>query len=220
MAAYRFSLNEDRIAPGGWLEIATPAAHRLLYCVEGSLAVGGGSLGDLSPLGRDEATLSSGLTRIETGHAGALVLRWELAPADAAEEVEEAGVATGLLMERTIEAPEEGERVLRLDAVALPAGGADPPHILPGPSLRVLASGAVSVALGARSTPHRPGGAWFVKQGEEAAVTAEDTEPALLLRAALLPMSLAGESAVFYAERGDGDGPPPARVYVDGVILL
>lgn len=220
MASYRFSLHEDRIAPGGWVEIATPAANRVIYCVEGSLGVGGGSLGDLDPVARDEAALAMGLTRMETGHDGALVLRWELAPADQPEEVEEAGCTTGLLMERTIDLPEEEERLMRLDAVALEAGAEDPAHIIPGPSLRVLASGAVSVALGQRTTPHRPGGAWFVKEGEEAVVTAEDTEPALTFRVAILPTSLKGESALFYAEKGGGDGPPPARVYVDREIAL
>lgn len=220
MAAYRFSLHEDRIAPGGWVEIATPAASRVIYCVEGSLGVGGGSLGDLAPVARDEATLGMGLTRMETGHTGALVLRWELAPADLDEELEEAGCTSGLLMESTVDLPEDEERLLRFDAVALEPGAEDPSHIIPGPSLRVLASGAVSVALGNQTTPHRPGGAWFVKEGAEAAVTAEDTEPALAFRVAILPTSLKGESALFYAEKGEGDGPPPARVYVDREIAL
>jgi quercetin dioxygenase-like cupin family protein len=220
LAAYRFSLHEDRIAPGGWVEIATPAANRILYCVEGSLGVGGGSLGDLVPLERDEARLAIGLTRLETGHTGALVLRWELTPAEQQEELEEAGVTSGLLMERTIELPEEEERLMRLDAVALTPGASDPSHIIPGPSLRVLANGAVSVALGDQTTPHRPGGAWFVKEGEEASVSADDTAPALTFRAAILPTSLKGESAIFYAEKGEGDGPPRARVYVDREILL
>jgi hypothetical protein len=220
MAAYRFSLHEDRIAPGGWLEIATAGANRLLYCVEGSCAVGGGSRDEPAPLARDEASLASGLARIETGHTGALLLRWELAPADAAEEIEAAGAASGLLIERTIEAPEADEKLMRLDAVALAAGGEDATHILPGPSLRVLASGAVSVAFGDRTTPHRPGGAWFATEGEAVAVRAEDTAPALLLRATLLPVTLAGENALFYAARGDADGPPAIRVYVDQAIAL
>lgn len=220
MTAYRFSLHEDRIAPGGWMEIATPAANRALYCVEGSVGVGGGSLPDLIPMERDEALLSRGMARVETGHTGALVLRWELSPADEAEELEEAGVTSGLLMESTVELPEGEERLLRLDAVALEAGAEDPTHIIPGPSLRVLANGAVTVRLAERETPHRPGGAWFVKEGEEASVAADDTHPALTFRTAILPMSLKGESALFYAEKGDGDGPPPARVYLDEAVAL
>jgi|GEM_PF-4472505 hypothetical protein len=220
MAEYRFSLHEDRIAPGGWIEVSTPAASRMIYCVEGSLGVGGGSLGDLFPVERDEGQLGMGLTRMETGHTGALVLRWELAPADQAEEFEEAGVTSGLLMERTVELPEDDLRLMRLDAVALSAGAQDPAHIIPGPSLRVLANGSVSVVLDDKTTAHSPGGTWFVKEGAEATMKADDAAPALAFRVSILPTSLKGESAIFYAEKGAGDGPPPARVYVDREIAL
>lgn len=220
MAAYRFSLHEDRLAPGGWAELATPAANRVLYSVDGNVGVGAGSLGDIRPLERDEAALAPGLTRVETGHTGAILLRWELVPADGPDEIEEAGLTSGLLTEQTVDLPEDGEMLMRLDAVALPAGTDDPTHILPGPSLRVLADGEVTVEMGERSTPHRPGGAWYQAKGEEAAVRGADTAPALILRAALLPTSLKGESAIFYAEAPDGERPPPARVYVDREIAL
>lgn len=220
MAEYRFSLHEDRLAPGGWVEYATPAANRVIYSVDGNVGVGSGSLGDMQPLSRDEAALCPGLTRLETGHTGAIVLRWELVPSDTPDEIEEAGMTSGLLIEQTVDLPEDGEMILRLDAVALPEGTSDPSHILPGPSLRVLADGEVSVAMTNRTTPHRPGGAWYQAKGEEAAVDASDTAAALILRASILPVTLKGESAIFYAETGSDIKPPPARVYVDREIAL
>lgn len=218
MAQYRFSLHEDRLAPGGYAELATPGANRALYCVDGNVGLGEGYA-----IERDEATLCPGLVRLETGHTGVVALRWELTPADNPEDIEEAGLTTALLLEQTVELPEDEEMLMRLDAVALEAGQSDPPHILPGPSLRVLADGEVTVEIAERSTPHRPGGAWAQLQGEQAEVDAADTGPALLLRAAILPTSLKGQSAIFYAENVRGEAtaePPPSHVYLDQEIAL
>ncbi len=218
MAEYRFTLHEDRLAPGGYVELATPAANRALYAVDGNAG-----FGEMQSIERDGAALCPGLTRIETGHTGLVALRWELAPAEVAEEVAEAGLTTALLLEQTIELPEDDEMLMRLDAVALEAGKADPPHILPGPSLRVLADGEVTVESGGRATPHRPGGAWFQDKGEEVSVEAADTGAALILRTAILPTTLKGQSAIFYAENVRGEAtqdPPPSHVYLDAEIAL
>lgn len=190
MATYRFTLNEDRISPGGYLEALTPGANRVIYCHTGSVGLGGGLF-----MIEEEARVLPGRMRVETGHEGAVLWRFELVNESTPEEVEGVGAASKTLHEMRVElAPDEAaDRYLFCcDARNIPQGGGEDGYRPPGTAISALFSGKVRIVVGNVHREVRDGEAWGETDDADLSLRVPATDGAAkVVRVAILPIEAA-----------------------------
>lgn len=131
-------------------------------------------------------------------------LVWELldeAPADAllAEEVR---VQPGWLM--------------RHDRIDFPPGGIAYRHTHPGPGIRYLLFGELTIDSGGRTQVYGPGEPWFESGPEPVLATASTTEETAFARVLLLPPEWAGKRTITYVDPADEERPKLQRPTVFG----
>jgi len=132
------------------------------------------------------------------------VLVWELVdvrPEDAllAEEVD---VRPGWLM--------------RHDRIDFPPGGVAYRHTHPGPGIRYLLFGELTIDSGGETDTYRAGEPWFESGPEPVLATASTTEQTAFVRVLLLPPEWAGKRTIKYADPADEEKPKLQRPTVYG----
>lgn len=219
MEPYRFTLFEDRFGPGGAVEYLTPGANRVLYCVEGSVGLGS-HLGEGFALNRQQASGAPGRARVETGIGGALLMRWELTPAEIDDEVEGSGVTAREMLAGELYLPSGDGAVMRLESISLPPGGGAPYESHPGPSIRVLTEGAMDIVENEGRRRIGPGDAWFdIGGGPSVGHIPDDKQPLSFLRLILLPEDYAGRDSIrLLVEATNGEAPLDYEILLDEVI--
>jgi hypothetical protein len=148
------ALYEDLLAPGERRSLA--AANRVLFVASG----------EASSLGANEAWFGDGEARVQAGHEGATVLRWELTDWE----------PEGLELDPWSDYLMRCERV-QLEPGSSPAGRA-------GPGIRCLLSGALRLS-GPSARTLSPLDAWY--EEAHAAETTATESGAALVRVVVLP---------------------------------
>ena len=138
-------------------------------------------------LGRNEAV--RGAARVD---GPALV--WELGGDDAGAALA-ADVEVG------------GDWVVRCDRIDFPPGGVAYRHVHPGPGIRRLLHGALTIDAGGASHTHGPGDAWFEGADYPVLATASADEETAFVRVLLLPREWAGKRTIRYVDPADEDKP-------------
>jgi hypothetical protein len=177
------ALYEDLLGPGEVRSLQ--AASRVLYVASG----------EASSLGANDAWFGEGEARVQAGHEGATVLRWELTD----WEPEDAKVSA------RIELDPWSEYLMRCERVQLAPGSAA--RAQAGPGIRCLLAGALRVA-GPEARTLSPLDAWF--EGAHDARTTATESGASLVRVVVLPPDSAP---------GEGDG-ERATVLVEQPVRL
>jgi quercetin dioxygenase-like cupin family protein len=151
------------------------------------------------------STSSHADARHRTEHAledGARLV-WELldeAPADAL-------VAEGVEL--------DGDWIARLDRVDFPPGGVAYRHVHPGPGIRFLLCGELTIdRWGEESHAYRPGEAWFEGADDPVLATASATDETAFVRVLLLPAEWAGKRTISYLDPDDEDKPRLQRATI------
>ncbi len=218
MLLLRFALYEDRISPGGSMEIMTPGSSRLIFCLQGSVG-----LGDGRAISIHQAELSHGNTYINTGHDGALLWRWELFEDDQQPELDPMGVTSRLINEQTI-GFEEGEDILfRCESLGMPPADEIEQMRLFGPSIAVCMQGGFQTLHGTDVNQMKPQSGWFINGGEAFDIEAHAKEPSMLVRAVVLPTVLAGETSQIVSEeqQAPSDGKKRfEKIHAEGIVAL
>jgi quercetin dioxygenase-like cupin family protein len=136
---------------------------------------------------------------LEDGRA----LRWELgdeAPPDA------------LLSEEV--ALDDGDWLMRCDRVDFEPGGIAYRHTHPGPGIRYLLFGQITIdALGEAHTLG-PGEAWFERGPDPVLATTAAGEPSAFVRVLVLPAEWAGKRTIKYVDPADADKPKTQRATI------
>jgi quercetin dioxygenase-like cupin family protein len=132
------------------------------------------------------------------------VLVWELldaAPDDAllAERVD---VRPGWLM--------------RHDRIDFPPGGIAYRHTHPGPGIRYLLFGELTIDSGGETRTYRAGEPWFESGPEPVLATASQTEETAFVRVLLLPPEWRGKRTISYVDPADEEKPKLQRPTVYG----
>jgi len=98
--------------------------------------------------------------------------------------------------------------VARLDRVDFPPGGVAHRHVHPGPGIRFLLHGELTIDRG-HGDPHayREGQAWFEGADDPVLATASPTEDTAFVRVLLLPAEWAGQRTIRYVDPADEDKP-------------
>jgi len=108
-----------------------------------------------------------------------------------------------------------GAWVARLDRVDFPPGGVAYRHVHPGPGVRYLLHGELTIDRD-RSDPHtyRAGDAWFEGADDAVLATASTAEDTAFVRVLLLPAEWAGKRTIRYVDPADEDKPRLQRATV------
>ena len=128
-------------------------------------------------------------------------LVWELgdeAPADA-------------LLSAQVDLDEATQWLMRCDRVDFEPGGIAYRHVHPGPGIRYLLFGAITIdSLGAEHALG-PGEAWFERGPDPVLATTAADEPSAFVRVMLLPVQFAGQRTIRYVDPADEDKPKLQR---------
>jgi quercetin dioxygenase-like cupin family protein len=105
--------------------------------------------------------------------------------------------------------------VVRLDRVDFPPGGVAYRHVHPGPGIRFLLHGELTIDRGAgdRHT-YRAREPWFEDADDPVLATASTTEDTAFVRVLLLPGEWAGKRTIRYVDSADEDKPRLQRASV------
>ncbi len=131
-------------------------------------------------------------------------LVWELgdeAPADA-------------LLSAQVDLDEATQWLMRCDRVDFEPGGIAYRHVHPGPGIRYLLFGAITIdSLGAEHALG-PGEAWFERGPDPVLATTAADEPSAFVRVMLLPVQFAGQRTIRYVDPADADKPKTQRATI------
>jgi quercetin dioxygenase-like cupin family protein len=109
----------------------------------------------------------------------------------------------------------EQEWIARLDRVDFPPGGVAYRHVHPGPGIRRILHGELTIDRGG-GEPHtyRTGEAWYEGADDPVLATASATEDTAFVRVLLLPAVWAGQRTIRYVDPADEDRPRLQRATV------
>ena len=115
-----------------------------------------------------------------------------------------------------------GMWILRCDRVDFPPGGVAYRHTHPGPGIRCLLFGELTVETQGHRTMHGPLGAWFESGPDPVVATASATMATAFVRVMLLPAKWAGKRTIQYVDPADAHRPKrqTAQVYFDQPVQL
>ncbi len=148
-------------------------------------------------LARDEAHF--GVARVDR-HA----LRFEL----------DTEVGPGALLSAPVELDPATGWLMRCDRVDFPPGGVAYRHTHPGPGIRYLVAGALTIDRAGSSRTYRAGEAWFEDAEDAVLATASATEESAFVRVLLLPREWAGRRTIRYVDPGDEAKPKLQRARI------
>ena len=151
----------------------------------------------------------------DTAHLGAAAITgpalvWELAPIESGDFPETAGAALSAPVDLGGAQP----WLLRCDRVDFPPGAVAYRHVHPGPGIRRLLFGELTITTGGVTTTYRAGGAWFESGPEPVYAESSATEETAFVRVMLLPAEWAGRRTIRYTDPADADRPARQRAKV------
>jgi hypothetical protein len=148
--------------------------------------------------------LATGEARFGATPADGHALVWELS--------EYGGAGAKLAVE--IDPDRSGSWLMRCDRVDFPAGGVAYRHVHPGPGIRRLLHGELTIESDDQTRAYRAGGAWFEGADYPVLATASAGEEAAFVRTMLLPAEWAGRRTVRYLDPADDEKPKLQRATV------
>jgi hypothetical protein len=122
--------------------------------------------------------------------------------------------SAGALLTAEVEVPAEGW-IARLDRVDFPPGGIAYRHVHPGPGIRRLLYGELTIDRGdGAPRVQTAGDAWFEGADDPVLATASDLEDTAFVRVLLLPDEWAGKRTIRYVDPADEERPRLQRATV------
>jgi hypothetical protein len=186
------ALYEDLLAPGE--KRGLPACNRVLYVASG----------EASSLGANDAWFGAGEAKVQAGHEGATVLRWELTDWE----------PEGARLASRVELDPWADYVVRCDRVDFPPGAVAYRHVHPGPGIRCLLAGSMRIEAAAGTTTYGPFDAWFEGAEQPVVATASESADTAFVRVLLLPGEWKGRRTIRYLDPADEERPSRQRATV------
>jgi hypothetical protein len=104
--------------------------------------------------------------------------------------------------------------VARCDRVVFPPGGVAYRHVHPGPGIRRLLSGELTIESATGVHTHGAGEAWFEGADDPVLATASPSQETAFVRVLLLPAEWAGKRTIRYLDPGDEEKPKLQRATI------
>lgn len=118
----------------------------------------------------------------------------------------------GALLSREVEVG--GDWIIRHDRVDFDPGGIAYRHVHPGPGIRYLLFGRITIDSEGRQHTYVPGEAWFERGPDPVLATTSHDEPSAFVRVLLLPAEWAGKRTIRYVDPADADKPKTQRATI------
>jgi len=106
------------------------------------------------------------------------------------------------------------EWIARCDRVEFPPGGVAHRHLHPGPGIRRILHGALTIEARGGTRTYAPGESWFEGADDPVLATASATEDTAFVRVLILPAEWAGKRTIRYLDPADEDKPKLQRATV------
>lgn len=139
-----------------------------------------------------------------TATVGGPALSWELRTADTA----------GATLAAAVHLDDAQQWLMRCDRVDFPPAAVAYRHTHPGPGIRRLLFGELTITTGGTVTSYRAGGAWFESGPEPVHARSSALEPTAFVRVMLLPATWAGRRTIRYTDPTDAARPARQRARV------
>ena len=216
MTSMLLRLSEDRL-PAAGDPVYLPALERALYVAEGEVAVEWAS--GSAHHGAGTAWLGDDAIALLPGAAGVRLLRFELAPADAAERgllraapraQSEQKLAVDVMLD------DGYEWLIRCDIVGFPKSGVAYTHVHQGPGLRYCLEGGIRIESDGSTHSYGPGEAWFESGAAPVLAPTSNEAETSFIRCFILPRQCKGRSSIRYMKPEDAARPKPQRYKVLG----
>ncbi len=120
------------------------------------------------------------------------------------------GAALGVEVDLDVET----EWIMRCDRVDFPPGGVAHRHVHPGPGIRRLLFGELTIDAPDRTETYHAGGAWFEDADYPVLATASATEETAFVRVLLLPAEWEGRRTIRYLDPADEEKPKRQRATI------
>jgi quercetin dioxygenase-like cupin family protein len=124
-------------------------------------------------------------------------LRWTLGPT----------AESGAVLAREVQLDPALQWLMRHDRVDFEPGGIAHRHTHPGPGIRCLLHGEITIDSEGERRTYGPGEAWFESGPEPVLATTSASEPTAFARVLLLPAEYAGQRTIRYVDPADADRP-------------
>jgi len=130
-------------------------------------------------------------------------LLWELTPVGSHGDQERP--AGGAVLRTVVTLDDSHDWLMRCDRVDFPPGAVADWHTHPGPGIRRLLFGELTVTTGGVATAHQAGGSWFESGPEPVYAVSSATHESAFVRVLLLPTEWAGRRTIRYINPGRAD---------------
>jgi hypothetical protein len=128
-------------------------------------------------------------------------------------ELGEAGPADALLSVE-VDLDPASDWLMRCDRVDFGAGGIAYRHTHPGPGIRYLLFGSITIDSEGAEHTHGPGEPWFERGPDPVLATTAAGEPSAFVRVLLLPVQFAGQRTIRYVDPADAEKPKTQRATI------
>lgn len=124
------------------------------------------------------------------------------------------GPAPDALLAHEVDLSPDASWIVRHDRVEFQPGGIAYRHTHPGPGIRYLLHGEITIDAEGRQTTYGPGEAWFESGPEPVLATTSAAEPTAFTRVLLLPAEWEGKRTIAYSDPADADRPKTQRATI------
>jgi quercetin dioxygenase-like cupin family protein len=119
----------------------------------------------------------------------------------------------GALLSREVQL-DGGDWLMRLDRVDFEPGGIAYRHTHPGPGIRYLLFGSITIDAEGTQRTYGPGEAWFERGPDPVLATTAADQPSAFVRVMVLPAQWAGKRTIKYVDPADADKPKTQRATI------
>jgi quercetin dioxygenase-like cupin family protein len=131
-------------------------------------------------------------------------LAWELSDDEAA----------GALLSAEVELDPSTEWLMRCDRVDFEPGGIAYRHTHPGPGIRYLLFGSITIDSEGEQHTYGAGEPWFERGPDPVLATTAAEEPSAFVRVLVLPAEWAGKRTIKYVDPSDADKPKTQKATI------
>jgi quercetin dioxygenase-like cupin family protein len=130
------------------------------------------------------------------------------------------GEVDGALLAAEVDLDPSTEWLMRCDRVDFAPGGIAYRHTHPGPGIRCLLFGSITIDSLGDVHAYGPGEPWFERGPDPVLATTAAEEPSAFVRVMLLPVEWEGQRTIRYVDPADADKPKTqkARIFLEQPI--
>jgi quercetin dioxygenase-like cupin family protein len=123
----------------------------------------------------------------------------------------------GALLSAEVDLDPSTEWLMRCDRVDFGAGGIAHRHTHPGPGIRYLLLGSITIESEGAEHTYGPGEPWFERGPDPVLATTAADEPSAFVRVMLLPVEWEGQRTIRYVDPADAEKPKTqkARIFLE-----